>query len=382
MSVLEHPTVIMEVRMLESLRGIGPGIRSKIEKRLLDEGRSLLPATVDIRSAGRGEDRCLPTTFDADLASGDVNVLLPLSSSAPPAQAPSSSSLSSIVSAAAIGKRRARRLAKEYIPAFRSGPYAMLTALYLDSRSASSRGYLLRTEIARLGQPYCGSPIDEGGSGSGSTISPLQGAIKTLTSKGLVERTGHPARFTLTEPGRALAERLWNAAERRSSAPLTEPDEDRENEHRNKDRDRDRENDQGMLDISTNFPSSQQSLEVCCLEAGQYDIVLLVDTREVRAVDERNYFVDRLREAGVRCEQRSIELGDFLWIARDRRPHSNIDEIVLDYVIERKLENDLIQSIVDGRFLEQKVLDGIMREYYLSVPLIIIVSTSKFWPKE
>lgn len=346
--------MITDVRMLESLRGIGPGIRSRIEKCLLDEGRSLLPATADVRSVVEtSEDRHLLTTIDVDIYTGDANLLSP--SPLSPRQAPYSSSLSSIASTTAIGKRRTRRPAKEYIPAFRSGPYAMLIALYIDSRSPSSRGYLLRTEIARLGQSYCINPFDEGGSGSGSMISPLQGAIKTLTAKGLVERTGHPARFTLTEPGQALAERLWNAAERRSSVPLTEPDGDRENEHGG-----DTENDLFALDISTDPASSQKDLEACCLEAGQYDIVLLVDTREVRAVDERNYFVDRLRELGVRCEQRSMELGDFLWIARDRRPHSNIDEIVLDYVIERKLESDLIQSIVDGRFLEQKVLEGSM----------------------
>lgn len=32
-----------------------------------------------------------------------------------------------------------------------------------------------------------------------------------------------------------------------------------------------------------------------------------------------------------------------------------MDEIVLDYVVERKREDDLVASIVDGRFLEQKV---------------------------
>lgn len=33
----------------------------------------------------------------------------------------------------------------------------------------------------------------------------------------------------------------------------------------------------------------------------------------------------------------------------------NPDEIVLSYVVERKREDDLISSITDGRFLEQKV---------------------------
>lgn len=32
------------------------------------------------------------------------------------------------------------------------------------------------------------------------------------------------------------------------------------------------------------------------------------------------------------------------------------DEIVLDYIVERKREDDLLASIPDGRFIEQKVL--------------------------
>ena len=55
-------------------------------------------------------------------------------------------------------------------------------------------------------------------------------------------------------------------------------------------------------------------------------------------------------------------MGDFLWIARERRvPVPGMlqmptgRELVLDYVIERKRMDDLCGSIMDGRFHEQKV---------------------------
>jgi len=49
--------------------------------------------------------------------------------------------------------------------------------------------------------------------------------------------------------------------------------------------------------------------------------------------------------------------GDFLWIAREILPLGSSavpHEIVLEWVVERKRMDDLSQSIMDGRFEEQK----------------------------
>lgn len=57
---------------------------------------------------------------------------------------------------------------------------------------------------------------------------------------------------------------------------------------------------------------------------------------------------------------RSLELGDALWVAKCKHPNflsqlgAEGDEVVLDYVIERKRLDDLISSVKDGRFHEQK----------------------------
>lgn len=57
---------------------------------------------------------------------------------------------------------------------------------------------------------------------------------------------------------------------------------------------------------------------------------------------------------------RSLELGDALWIAKCKdanflaRHGAEGDEIVLDYIVERKRLDDLIGSVKDGRFHEQK----------------------------
>ena len=81
---------------------------------------------------------------------------------------------------------------------------------------------------------------------------------------------------------------------------------------------------------------------------------------------------------GVKFSVRNLNVGDFLWIAKEivhavpgnsykpcdfwflslsidqlRLPESR--EIVLEYIIERKRMDDLSDSIIDRRFHEQKV---------------------------
>ncbi|VDM00137.1 unnamed protein product [Schistocephalus solidus] len=72
----------------------------------------------------------------------------------------------------------------------------------------------------------------------------------------------------------------------------------------------------------------------------------------------------------VGCEVRSLPVGDFVWVARPLsdisdtfiNKHfaapSSFKEVVISIVVERKRADDLASSIVDGRFLEQKLIDG------------------------
>lgn len=106
--------------------------------------------------------------------------------------------------------------------------------------------------------------------------------------------------------------------------------------------------------------------------AGSYEIILLLDTREVKSQRDRSGFFDRLKTVGVRVEQRALPVGDMLWIARVKGGLAE-DECVLDFVVERKRLDDLTNSVRDGRFREQKV----SRERYLlpeKNPVAMIVS--------
>ncbi|KAI4104635.1 MAG: hypothetical protein L6R37_003156 [Teloschistes peruensis] len=98
------------------------------------------------------------------------------------------------------------------------------------------------------------------------------------------------------------------------------------------------------------------------IPAGSFTVELILDNREIRSRDDRNYIEKALIAKSIRPIVRSLPLGDFFWVAKLHPSHTHLlsrageegDEIALDYIIERKRTDDLISSIKDGRFREQK----------------------------
>ena len=145
----------------------------------------------------------------------------------------------------------------------------------------------------------------------------------------------------------------------------------------------------GMLN-NERVPERYQLLNICKTTTGEFEIVLLADTREIRRRGEdHSAIATKLVKMGVNCEVRNLTLGDFLWVARvkgerseiggeredignnkkkgkkaskgnkatakDKEDGSQQQEYVLNYVVERKKLEDLWGSIKDGRYYEQKV---------------------------
>ncbi|KAF5094579.1 hypothetical protein D0Z00_003492 [Geotrichum galactomycetum] len=85
--------------------------------------------------------------------------------------------------------------------------------------------------------------------------------------------------------------------------------------------------------------------------AGSYTISLIIDNREVRSSGDRNFFRDELERLGIMPRVEALSVGDAVWIAQ----HNTTKKVaVIDYILERKRVDDLISSIKDGRFTEQK----------------------------
>lgn len=106
--------------------------------------------------------------------------------------------------------------------------------------------------------------------------------------------------------------------------------------------------------------SSFPSFQPIQLQPGSFTVQLVLDNREMRAKNDRDYIQDELIKKGIKPIVRPLEIGDFLWVAKcnDRgflaRHDEEGDEVMLDYVVERKRLDDLCGSIKDGRFHEQK----------------------------
>lgn len=94
------------------------------------------------------------------------------------------------------------------------------------------------------------------------------------------------------------------------------------------------------------------------LPPSTFTIHLVLDNREVRSKDDRTYISTELNKLGAPPLLRPLPLGDFFWIAKLHSPLHNEDptttEITLPWILERKRLDDLIGSITDGRFSEQK----------------------------
>ena len=84
-----------------------------------------------------------------------------------------------------------------------------------------------------------------------------------------------------------------------------------------------------------------------------YTTTLIIDNREIRFKHDRTYFQDELAKRGIMCLTRPMAVGDMTWVAVSNDTGVK-EEVMLDYIVERKRLDDLVSSIKDGRFREQK----------------------------
>ncbi|XP_052058656.1 crossover junction endonuclease MUS81-like isoform X1 [Mytilus californianus] len=99
------------------------------------------------------------------------------------------------------------------------------------------------------------------------------------------------------------------------------------------------------------------------LRPGQFEIVLCIDNREFYGGGKKgskNLLPDLMKN-GINCDLRELQVGDLLWLAREKpeysrnfAPDHKPKELVLDYIVERKRMDDLVHSCTDGRLKDQK----------------------------
>lgn len=108
-------------------------------------------------------------------------------------------------------------------------------------------------------------------------------------------------------------------------------------------------------------PTEDSEVTPIHIPPNNFTVQLVLDIREVRTSKDRDYIANELSKKGVSPEVRALELGDAMWVAKFHDPGylsrtygEEGDEIMLDWIVERKRLDDLVGSIKDGRFHEQK----------------------------
>lgn len=271
--------------------------------------------------------------------------------------------------------------AKQYVPTYRSGAYALVVALSKEPEDAAVG--MSKQDLIDAAQPYSDSsftaPSDPGKFYTAWT------SMKTLLSKELVYERGRPTkRYALTDEGWEVAKKI--EATNTGSGTRQNKDVDDKNDFIILDEmqpPRPRQpafstrmgaipDDDDPLVEKPNYTDvvmdgpvqspdcSFPTFTPIVLNPGTFSVHLVLDVREVRAKTDRDYLKDELAKKGVRPIMRALELGDIQWVAKChdagflRLNGAEGDEIVLDHIIERKRLDDLIGSIKDGRFREQK----------------------------
>ncbi|PTU17617.1 hypothetical protein P175DRAFT_0512327 [Aspergillus ochraceoroseus IBT 24754] len=269
------------------------------------------------------------------------------------------------------------RKAKPYAPTFRSGPYALILALgTLDENSSQS---MTKAQLIETAQPFCDSsftaPTDP------TKFFTAWNSMKTLLQKELVYTHGHPLkRYALTEEGWEVAKAMKKTAlpSGQNTLPFTAQSGNKANSVKTT-------TTIGIASSQSNrmpsFPQqntgeSQGPAPGVYERAGEdadntpvtpiaippdsFTVQLILDTREVRTSKDRDYISNELGKKEITPEVRALEVGDIMWVAKFHDPTflsqygEEGDEVMLDWIVERKRLDDLVGSIKDGRFHEQK----------------------------
>lgn len=259
---------------------------------------------------------------------------------------------------AGAAKKRKTRQPKAYVPAFRSGAYALLIGLSTQPDDTTSG--MTKADLIQVSQPHCDSsftaPSDP------TKFYTAWSSMKILVQKELVYERGRPLRrYALTDEGWEVANRIketreWKADNGNmalhpatSTRPVRSPSAEIEVVA---------EKDSAAKENATD--SSLPAFTPIKLPPGSFSVRLVLDVREVRAKTDRDYMQEELAKLDATPLMRSLEVGDAQWVAKChdstllQRLGAEGDEVVLDWIVERKRLDDLIGSIKDGRFHEQK----------------------------
>ncbi|KAL3428065.1 crossover junction endonuclease MUS81 [Phlyctema vagabunda] len=253
---------------------------------------------------------------------------------------------------------------KPYVPTLRTGPYGIILAL--ATLNEDSQG-LTKGQVIELAQPHCDSsytiPSDA------TSYYTAWKSMQTLVGKDVVKEAGRPSkRYTLTDEGWEVAQRI-KATIKPSQTQLNNftnsKDAGKEKHPAASDHVEDERSTSQAVGLIPHgdLVSDEASLPTfspLTIPAGSFTVEFMLDVREIRATRDRDYLENELIKRGIKPIMKALALGDGLWVAKCKDPQLlqqlglEGDYIMLDWIVERKRLDDLVGSIKDGRFHEQK----------------------------
>ncbi|XP_037415833.1 crossover junction endonuclease MUS81-like isoform X2 [Triticum dicoccoides] len=293
------------------------------------------------------------------------------------------------------GKKRKRN--KPYVPQLNSAAYAIVITLYREmirgTEVMKKQELIDAAEASGLSRKAIGPNNYKSKHGnSGSDFYTGWSCMKNLTDKDLVVKKSNPAKYYLTEKGKETARIcLANSGLDDPAGPLIAPGHPESVMLSDSDSDEQEgssppigsENFSGRGGLpnskadngrATNSPlssrgmSGQQSFSamgsaetLLAMPPHRYDenfldtyeVVLILDDRDTFGARARRKVVDNIHtQFDVPVEIKHLPVGDALWVAR----HKELGmEYVLDFIVERKNVDDLLGSIKDNRYKDQKL---------------------------
>ncbi|KRH92050.1 Endonuclease MUS81, partial [Pseudoloma neurophilia] len=202
----------------------------------------------------------------------------------------------------------------DYIPGYNTTAYNILKSL--DQSDGQSLSYI------NLSLKLFNDNLD-----SNMYVS---SAIKTLIRRNLIEK--EDKKYYMTNKGRALSRILFFNQDSRNRNELST-------------------NKQSVFKFEHNLVKngnlisgntfSHGNLQTGTGQSRTDEILLLVDSREMKSKNDRTFFERNLPNS----KSITLSIGDFIWLK---------NQFLINIIIERKKSTDFISSLSDGRFNEQK----------------------------
>lgn len=324
-----------------------------------------------------------PVAASSSVAAKAAAPLLPRPAALPPLHSQSISSLAPVfipgaaAAAAAVPASKKPKVDKAYRPKANSSAFALLIGLALSKGTA-----LTKSQVLTAAAPFFRSNADGAAAAAAvpapdaaSLTTSLWSGMANLLTRDLVDKSLTPILYSITSEGMKTAQACAPpgvlprpsvlssasmgdvlpddflsppptaaaAASSSSSSAAAAP----------------------SAAAPSRTPSASPSpppavpLRRVFVPASDFDVVLLIDVRERSGRKDSAFIAEKLTKQGMVCETRALAVGDFMWIARQKRPAGSAGaaapcEVVLDCMIERKRVSDLVSSIRDGRYHEQR----------------------------